>query len=48
MTYRLDGGGGSSADLVLMPPAAFSPEPIQLLPPENDITGPAGAGAPVF
>ncbi|MDW3683955.1 Mu P family protein [Cupriavidus sp. CV2] len=38
VTYRLD-ETGTHADLVLMPPDAFSPEPFQLQPQFADVTG---------
>lgn len=38
VTFRYGEDGGTEADLVLMPPPAFSPEPIQLVPPEPDVT----------
>ena len=45
VTYRYSEDGGETADMVLMPPEAFSPEPIQLLPPVPDVT--AIGAAPV-
>lgn len=36
VTYRLDESGGTHADLVLMPPDAFAPEPFQYIPPFGD------------
>jgi|HubBroStandDraft_2_1064218.scaffolds.fasta_scaffold44331_2 prophage tail gpP-like protein len=38
VTYRLDDNGGTHADLSLMPPEAFAPEPFQYIPPLGDAT----------
>jgi prophage tail gpP-like protein len=38
VTYRLDDTGGTHADLSLMPPDAFAPEPFQYIPPFGDAT----------
>jgi prophage tail gpP-like protein len=36
VTYRLDESGGTHADLTLMPPEAFTPQPFQYIPPFGD------------
>ncbi|HUW37541.1 MAG TPA: hypothetical protein VMV91_09420 [Rhodocyclaceae bacterium] len=43
VTYRLD-GNGTTADLVIMPPAAFQPEPVLLMPGLADLPDFAGYG----
>ncbi len=40
VTYRRDGGAGTTASLTLMPREAFLPQPTNLLPPLNDFVNP--------
>lgn len=44
VTYKRDGQSGTTAELLIMPPDAFQPEPILLLPPIPDLVPNAASG----